>query len=114
MKSRDARNAVDAAARRSPGAGGADRCCGLPAETRRPRPHGARQEMAKIEAEPVTLEMAGEDELKKLRGIGTGKLLLVNFWATWCGPCVTEFPELETTYRDVRSARFGFRVRVVQ
>ncbi|HEU4936014.1 MAG TPA: redoxin family protein [Vicinamibacterales bacterium] len=67
-----------------------------------------QQELTKIDAEPVTLEMAAEDELKKLRPNPTGKLLLVNFWATWCGPCVTEFPELETTYRMYRPRGFDF------
>lgn len=55
--------------------------------------------LAKFEAAPVTLDLVGEADLKKLRQNGTGKLLMVNFWATWCAPCVTEFPELEKTYR---------------
>ena len=60
----------------------------------------------KIEAEPVALEMASADDLKKLRANPTGKLLLVNFWATWCGPCLHEFPDMETTYRMYRVRDF--------
>lgn len=31
-----------------------------------------------------------------------GKPLLVNFWATWCPPCVKELPEINQFYREVR------------
>jgi thiol-disulfide isomerase/thioredoxin len=62
--------------------------------------------MKKVEAEPVALEDASADELKKLRTNPTGKLLLINFWATWCGPCVVEFPDLESTFRMYRSRDF--------
>ena len=46
------------------------------------------------------------DDLKKLRSNPTGKVILVNFWATWCGPCLTEFPEIENTYRMFRRRDF--------
>jgi len=62
--------------------------------------------LRKIEAEPVSLEMASIDDLKKLRANPTGKLLLLSFWATWCGPCIHEFPELQTTFRMYRGRDF--------
>lgn len=64
------------------------------------------RELRQIEAEPVTVEAATADELKKLRANPTGKVLLVSFWATWCGPCLTEFPGMETTFRMYRHRDF--------
>jgi len=46
-------------------------------------------------AEPVELEKADAATLRAIReNKGTGKIRFINVWATWCGPCITEFDEL--------------------
>jgi thiol-disulfide isomerase/thioredoxin len=48
----------------------------------------------------VNLALANEAQLAELRTNNTGKVRLINVWATWCGPCVAEFDELlETNLR---------------
>jgi peroxiredoxin len=55
--------------------------------------------LRKIESQPIRLEMASAADLKKLRSNPDKKMLLVSFWATWCGSCIHEFPDFEDTFR---------------
>lgn len=55
--------------------------------------------LEKLDAEPVHLEMASKVELAKLRSNPSHQVMLIDFWATWCGSCVAEFSDLQDLLR---------------
>jgi peroxiredoxin len=66
----------------------------------------AEASLEKWAKEKVTLERIDPAGVRALANNKTGKLLLINVWATWCGPCRTEFPELVTIHRMYRKRDF--------
>ncbi|MDQ3349094.1 MAG: redoxin family protein [Acidobacteriota bacterium] len=106
VKSHDARNAIDAllAGRAVPVA--ETRAFGCTTKWLS-KASGVEQEWARIKAEPVTVDMVGAEDLKKLRANATDKVTLVYFWGTGCALCPPQLSELETTYRMYRKRAFS-------
>jgi cytochrome c biogenesis protein CcmG, thiol:disulfide interchange protein DsbE len=61
-----------------------------------PAPARAAPEIGKAAPELVVTELdGGTFDLAKLHG----KVVLVNYWATWCAPCRKDMPKLDAFYR---------------
>ncbi|MBB5353155.1 peroxiredoxin [Haloferula luteola] len=93
VRSPDARQAIE------------DLLAGRPVTVPLTRPHGCSTKWREKKAEkiaiadawkklPVTLDPIDAEGVAALRANPTDKYRLVNVWATWCAPCVEEFPTL--------------------
>ncbi len=51
-------------------------------------------------------ELEDMDEEKVKLSDSRGKVVLLNFWATWCPPCIREMPSMERLYQKVGSEDF--------
>lgn len=56
--------------------------------------------------EPVNVTSVDLEGVKALVKNDSEKLRLINVWATWCGPCASEFPDLVTINRMYRKREF--------
>ena len=62
----------------------------------------------KWEKGEVEVELIDAKGVAALRENNTKKVRMFNVWATWCGPCVKEFPELVATSRKFGLREFEF------
>jgi thiol-disulfide isomerase/thioredoxin len=66
----------------------------------------AENEAAKWKEEAVSLNNIAMDSVKALLANNSKNYRLVNIWATWCGPCVSEFSDFVTINRMYRLREF--------
>ena len=105
VTSHDTRNAIDAVLAGKPVPVEKTRTvgCSIKWSDKRPSVQAALERWAK---EKVTLEPIDKAGVETLVKNDSKKLRLINVWATSCGPCLSEFPELVAMHRSYRRREF--------
>ncbi len=103
--SHDARNAIEALLAGKPIPAEKTRVFGCSTKWSDKR-EDAKKSLEKWDQEAVELKEIDEAGIAKLVKNDTDKLLVVNLWATWCGPCVTELPHFVEMHRMYRRRDF--------
>lgn len=105
VKSHDTRNAIEAllAGKKVPVEKTRAFGCSIKWSSKR---GSVKESFAAWAKENVGLEMINANGIKELVKNNSGKLRLVNVWATWCGCCETEFDKLVTINRMYRGREF--------
>jgi thiol-disulfide isomerase/thioredoxin len=66
----------------------------------------ARERFFELSKHPIEMAFTAIDgravDLKKLRG----KVVLIDFWATWCGPCIAEVPNVKEVFAKYHDKGF--------
>ena len=70
----------------------------------------AAEELPKIRAPDFEVRYVSSDDRLKLSDYA-GQVILVNFWASWCYPCLVEMPEFQKIYDKFKDS--GFTVLAV-
>ena len=73
---------------------------------------GPAERGAKWSSKPKAGDVAPDFTLATLKGDSVrlsdyrGKVVFLNFWATWCPPCREEMPSMESLYRGLKGREF--------
>ncbi len=105
VKSHDARNAIEALLEGKPVPVEKTRVFGCSTKWADKR-EDARKALERWDRESIELKTLDETGVARLAKNEGDKLLLVNVWASWCGPCVQELPEFVTMNRMYRHRAF--------
>jgi len=105
VKSQDTRNAIEALLAGKPVPVEKTKTVGCSIKWSDKR-DSVKQSFEKWAKEPIRLEAVDLDGVKKLVKNDGNKLRFINVWASWCGPCAREFPDLVEIYRMYRGRDF--------
>src|SRR5699024_8478985 len=66
----------------------------------------AQKAMIGKPAPELTFIWSSQPDLKKLSDL-KGKVVILDFWATWCGPCIATFPQIRELTEHYKSGEVG-------